>query len=523
MTPQSETKSALITRALADAAALFLLSQSLPATTRETHHPTDPLPSDRSFTTSEDLFSTLSTPRRPHSPEGTHAPEGSPILEFGLLLGFALGARGSRQEKETSASLPPTSVTLGSGDISLGTPESIREYLRSLPSGFTPETINSHSPLWVERLPATLGQTLLLGVQEDKITDRMGHFISQVVEEGGATLPILCTLLHDLHEILEDQMHIEKWDHDDPRYQCLLELEREYAVHSPLLEAVDMQDGFIVEQGEIGFSETTPLSTWNLHECVALAVRNDRTGKMFLAHLDYDRDLHGLADALERLGTVASDQVSIRIVGAKYDQGPEECEQTLASRTTLHRVLTELDRACAAKEIQGTIVSAQVCEEDQPTALTIDPISFSLCQGTVSASAPDIHLRRAVLILDEWDTELKRGPDLLNPEAARTPIILSPTAHSRLQELLFVPDGYLLSERMHDEFFTGWPKDHVLRWKFEVREIRTALQESYSSLFADITPQEEHLKLLRELPIAVGEGSEVHNRALRELIFTTEE
>lgn len=514
--PESNNRLDLLKRAIADSTALFLLNQPLPALP-----PIVPWgPGDSS---PDKPFSRLVPP--PQEDPGTYAA----VTELLLTVCFALRTTSKAfEEKEESKSELEGPIVLGKTPLSSLKEEEIRDYLRQLPSGFLEgpdEQVVSLSPSERESLLKTVTDAALFVLSNPK-AETLPHPLVELafevaeLELSEKELPIslLCAALHTLHAEIEQQMIVARWEGDDTGYKLLVAIEKEYANHFPLVDSgASLREGALVEQGEIGFSDKDPLGTWNLHECIALVVKNTRTGRIFLAHVDYDRDLERLDSAFKKLGTVGGDTLQVRLVGAKYDDMSGDSRQALASHTTLHRTLTELHQACLRCGVEGEILSAQVLEEHQPSAFIVEPESFSLTHAVIPSSSQDAILRRALLLLDEWDTELRDGPDLIEKQE-KAPLILSAEAHARLQDLLVLPEGWLLSQRMQEEFFTDWPDEFSVRWKHEMREIRRALESAYADLFAESVPDSSFLELVRQFPIAVGDGAKRYNEVLRQCI-----
>lgn len=178
-----------------------------------------------------------------------------------------------------------------------------------------------------------------------------------------------------------------------------------------------------VEQGEVGFSASTPIGTDNLHDCVCLIVHDPVTRKTALAHIDDNTDAESLQRIMDHM---PESGLQARITGGRFKFGTAAPQ----SQRNIQKVAAFLN----ANNIQ--LLSSQVLEGEQPAAITVNPLDFTVRDVAPGMHNPNRLLTAGKVMVAEYKEQLRIGFDLTaTPE--RAPETLSREEIRELRKLYF--------------------------------------------------------------------------------------
>lgn len=161
-----------------------------------------------------------------------------------------------------------------------------------------------------------------------------------------------------------------------------------------------------VEQGEVGFSAAAPIGTDNLHDCVCLIVHDPVSRKTALAHIDDNTDAASLRIIMDRM---PESGLQARIIGGRFKFGPA----AIQSQRNIRKVTEFLN----ASNIQ--LLSSQVLQGEQPAAVTVNPLDFTVRDVAPGMRNPNRLLTAGKIMVAEYKEQLRIGFDLTaTPERA---------------------------------------------------------------------------------------------------------
>lgn len=201
-------------------------------------------------------------------------------------------------------------------------------------------------------------------------------------------------------------------------------------------EAVDV-DAFRVEQGEVGFSKGHKIGTDFLVQCVCPIIRNPKTGLTAFAHIDHGTDIASLDHVLERLGYQhTGDPLQIRLVGGNAEAHQEGQLQAEFLRSVAGHNIFSLMAYLREKNID--IISSDIMEKDQPSAVVVDPQTFDLMEAIPGRVNPDFFLAQGRAMLSAPGKPLHHVFDL-SRSANRTPVLVTEQLAESLNALADLP------------------------------------------------------------------------------------
>ncbi len=259
-----------------------------------------------------------------------------------------------------------------------------------------------------------------------------------------------------------------------------------------------------VEQKEFGISDTQPIGTDNVSQCVALMVGCKPDGAdnytVALAHIDYETDVSGIR---QMIGAMPEGKKQVRIVGARFDQDAK-------SKNNLARVVAEL----ALHNVD--IISSSVHQGDYgASAVVVDPKDFSIKEACAMG---DSRLARAAcahpLLTSDGMHPMRKAFDFTHSDE-RLPILLDAHVVGKIQSN-YLGQGWA---KRYKEMKKAGLTDLALSGHFiqgmldEYREafnaIHTYAQERYAKSFVDKMPS---------FPLYIGPNALTYNQQLLDCI-----
>jgi chemotaxis receptor (MCP) glutamine deamidase CheD len=197
-----------------------------------------------------------------------------------------------------------------------------------------------------------------------------------------------------------------------------------------------------VEQAEIGFSDKEPIGTDNIRNCVCVIVRDPETHKTALAHVDAKTDISSLQQIFDQMPKGKT--LDVKLVGAVYG-AESNVKGAKSSRENLDGVM----RFLGTKDVN--IVSADVFNKNQPSAVVVDPETFELFEEVPGVSNPDKSLVAGKCWADSWGRPLHVAFDL-TVSKDRAPVLLSSEVVRNLRGRYRLQDEYEIA---------CWYRDHT--------------------------------------------------------------
>ena len=260
-----------------------------------------------------------------------------------------------------------------------------------------------------------------------------------------------------------------------------------------------------VEQKEFGISNTHPIGTDNVGQCVALMVGCKPEGAdnytVALAHIDYKTDASGVWQMIEAM---PEGKKSVRIVGAHF-------EQSALSKNNLARVVAEL----ALHNVD--IISSSVYQGAYgASAIVVDPKDFSIKEATPTGES---RLAKAacalpLLLSDDVMHPMRKAFDFTHSDE-RLPILLDAHVVGKIQSN-YLGQGWA---KRYKEMKKAGLTDLALSGHFiqgmldEYREAFNAIhayaQKRYDKSFVDKMPT---------FPLYIGPNALTYNQQLLDCI-----
>jgi hypothetical protein len=166
--------------------------------------------------------------------------------------------------------------------------------------------------------------------------------------------------------------------------QTAVVLEHHKNIYDLVQAPVHHGDVAIVEQREVGFSDSIPMGTKNVRDCVTVIMRDDVTGKAALAHVDYSTATDSIThDIIEKFPK--DHKLTVHLVGAKDNVVPERSMHNMDSIIT---ALKNNDKVTIAS-------TAVLGSNDEISSIVYDPKSDKIIRGLPQDSNNDSHLAAA--------------------------------------------------------------------------------------------------------------------------------
>ena len=183
-----------------------------------------------------------------------------------------------------------------------------------------------------------------------------------------------------------------------------------------------------VEQHEVGFSNSFKMGTDNIHQCIAIIIRNPETKKTALAHFD----INTTPDSLENEVIATFDRnekLEVTLIGG-FANFPEVITHALSApaqefnthiNTAMHyygqsnqileqyallnivNVLSVLQNSC---NTNLSLVAANIVNKNNISAITIDPITGNIENAMPAFKSPDRWLREGMISVDGGSSPL---------------------------------------------------------------------------------------------------------------------
>lgn len=292
-------------------------------------------------------------------------------------------------------------------------------------------------------------------------------------------------------------------------------------------------DARMVEQKEIGFSDREPLGSGNIHDCICVCVRNSVSGKVGIAHIDTNTDIHSLKilfDGLEYPGRSDETRFQVRLVGARFMHRAEK-EHAERSQNNFMNVLGFLTQT---KNVE--IISAAVGNMKQPTSFVLDPQSFNMVEAIPDFPNAYKDLSGGIPYVESGLNPLRVAFDLTQ-SPKREPLLLS-AVHIYNLRRNFMNEDHLVS---CDQTIIGWLDRNAIAQLPQkesdivlIEKLVRAYQESHGFLVDRIEEglsklaeiglkitdsfREEARKCVDYLPVYVGYEAQTANKPLADLI-----
>lgn len=201
-------------------------------------------------------------------------------------------------------------------------------------------------------------------------------------------------------------------------------------------EAVD-EEAYRIEQGEAGFSDKKKIGTDFLIQCVSPIIRNPKTGLTAFAHIDHGTDITSLDFVLERLGyRHDGEPLQVRLVGGNTEANNDDKLQAEFFRSVAgHNIFSLLSYL---KDKNVNIISSDIMEKDQPSAIVVDPRTFDLTESVPGKMNPDFFLAQGRAMLSEPGKPLHYAFDLSRSED-RAPVLVTQQLAETLNALAEMP------------------------------------------------------------------------------------
>ena len=232
------------------------------------------------------------------------------------------------------------------------------------------------------------------------------------------------------HDVAPDQLNPWIKVLRDARWRAATMFRNQYG------EAVDA-DAFRVEQGEAGFSDRHKIGTDFLVQCVCPIIRNAKTGLTAFAHIDHGTDIASLDLVLERLGYEhTGDPLQIRLVGGNAEAHQDGQLQAEFFRSVAGHNLFSLMVYLSEKNVN--IISSDIVEKDQPSAIVVDPRTFDLLEAIPGKINPDFFLAQGRAMLSAPGKPLHFSFDL-SRSTGRAPVLVTEQLAESLNALADIP------------------------------------------------------------------------------------
>ncbi len=200
-------------------------------------------------------------------------------------------------------------------------------------------------------------------------------------------------------------------------------------------EAVD-EEAYRIEQGEVGFSDNQKIGTDLLIQCVSPIIRNPKTGLTAFAHIDHGTDITSLDFVLERLGYHhGGEPLQVRLVGGNTEANNGKFQEDFFRSVAGHNIFSLLSYL---KDKNVNIISSDIMEKDQPSAIVVDPRTFDLTESVPGKLNPDFFLAQGRAMLSEPGKPLHYVFDLSRSED-RAPVLVTQQLAESLNALAEMP------------------------------------------------------------------------------------
>lgn len=342
----------------------------------------------------------------------------------------------------------------------------------------------------------------------------------------------LCEDLGSLCETLRCQMicHGKRWGMNPP-LEALIRLEnlqKELTVQRQHKNAEPLcAEAYLIEQGEIGFSDRAPIGSSNIHDCLCLCLKKQETGKVGLAHFDGHCDPDSLQQLVEGLGSSKNGDspLLLRIVGARFlrDRNSSGQEGSKANIRTALRALMEI------ADIE--VVSADIGGLKQPTTFVIDPARFMLTEEFPATPYPNASLASVRPFIRFHGGPLRVTLDLTQTQE-RPPLLIH-----HLEAVLFTQRFWNKSDAdialwLDENTHAGRPQKECIG--YGIKQLAIAFKKSHEALCQKVDDKANTLlaegvilsdstrqrakEFVATAPLYIGEGTGLSNEELGRLI-----
>jgi hypothetical protein len=270
-----------------------------------------------------------------------------------------------------------------------------------------------------------------------------------------------------------------------------------------------------VGEQEVGWSDSVPLGTDNILQCMVIIVRDPKTNKTAMVHFNSNADPELIkSEVLNKFPT--GTQLNVHLIGSRESMGRE------TSNANFNKVLNILK-----DKPNISIVSSDIWTDQYPSAIIFDPKTGKLSHGVPFDNHPDQKIHSAILVVS--GSALNTAFDLTEGKTARNAIHLTAQSMDKLKWY----DGKTADQIYNDKVLSS--SSQSLEWCAMAASNTIAIVEENRKVSALLTAaiQQQlikagwHKDTVREIisstrfnneilyaPKHIGEGSAALNKAI---------
>ena len=184
-------------------------------------------------------------------------------------------------------------------------------------------------------------------------------------------------------------------------------LSRAYYVYQGKMD----YDAYRVEQGEVVFFNQDKIGTDNVQDCVTVIVRDPKTCRTALAHIDISVNPNALkTDVLDKF---TKGKLDVYLLGGRYEEQ--------SAKENIEKVVTAL---LADKRHEINIKTSDIgTNKDFPSAIVFNPVNGELIQAVPAKCTSDKAERQCNLVFGGSNKNLYQAFD--TERQTNTPLILT--------------------------------------------------------------------------------------------------
>lgn len=329
------------------------------------------------------------------------------------------------------------------------------------------------------------GKTLLLSGDNKSAIEALEKSITNNKKLG--FLDAVYRDIGDLHDAIQHEMERLKDDADavsllaQKARACRADAAATQQYHIGMTKI--NQKAHRIEQNEVGFSAKDPIGTDNVNDCVCVIVRDRVTKKTALAHVDAGTNIFSLNEIIERMP--ANAVLEARLIGARHGRNTGHERSMKRSIDNLEKVAKTLAKA------NVNILSADILENDQPTAIVVDPASFEIREETPDREYPHFTVNNGMSIIGYAGKDLQVAFDLTHSDE-RAPYVLNETYGKFLKKNFVGRSEKDIYQYLRHEL--GYPSSQCASIMNEVIKLADEFERTYSVLKTEIDAMIDNLK-----------------------------
>jgi hypothetical protein len=277
----------------------------------------------------------------------------------------------------------------------------------------------------IENVPTHQAQCLNNGAQMLRVLRRPEQAIDVFRQSIALALNTDAPFLANSYMGNLQRSFFESDTYDDPRVE---ELRRQiFEAHGHNRGEANDNSAYRIGQNEAGFSSTHKIGSDYVSECVCLMLRNPKTNRTMLAHIDAMTTPESISACIANV-SVQGDNTTLqcRILGAA--RRSEEIKNNQKDIKNLEKTITCLG------DFNVDILSAQIFGEEQPQCVVIDPIDFEITQAYPAKSLQNTDLAESLILVEIGERPLRTAFDF-DVSNASNPVFLSGYPVSRINNL----------------------------------------------------------------------------------------